>query len=47
MDFFCVKCKKKVGVADAEVTSEVKSTRRLLRAKCPNCNTNMTRFGKV
>ena len=47
MDFFCMKCKKKVVVADSDVTSEVRSNRKLLRAKCPNCGTKMAKFGKM
>jgi DNA-directed RNA polymerase subunit RPC12/RpoP len=47
MDFFCMKCKKKVIVADSDVTSEVRSNRKLLRAKCPNCGTKMAKFGKM
>jgi len=47
MKFFCMKCKQKVEVVDTDVTSEVKSNRKLLRAKCPNCGTKMAKFGKV
>ena len=47
MEFFCVKCKQKVKVLDSDVTSEVKSNRKLLRAKCPNCETRMAKFGKL
>jgi DNA-directed RNA polymerase subunit RPC12/RpoP len=46
MEFFCVKCRKKIEVSDKEVTTEDKGNRRLFRAKCPECSTKMAKFGK-
>jgi nitrate/TMAO reductase-like tetraheme cytochrome c subunit len=46
MEFFCVKCRKKTEVIDNEVKTEDKGNKRLLRAKCPQCGTNMAKFGK-
>jgi DNA-directed RNA polymerase subunit RPC12/RpoP len=46
MEFFCVKCRKKIEVSDKEVVIEDKGNRRLLRAKCPECGTKMAKFGK-
>lgn len=46
-EMFCVKCRKKVTVDDAKVRKEktVKG-RNMLRAVCPECGTNMTKFTK-
>jgi hypothetical protein len=46
MEFFCVKCRKKTEVSDKEVSTEDRGNRRLHKAKCPQCGTNMTKFGK-
>jgi ribosomal protein S27E len=46
MEFYCVKCRKKVEIAEEKITSEDKGNKRLFRAKCPNCGTNTAKFGK-
>jgi len=46
-EMFCVKCKKKVQVDDKDVKNEVTTKgRKMLRAKCPACGTNMAKFTK-
>ncbi len=46
-ELFCVKCRQKVTVDDANVKKEktVKG-RNMIRATCPVCGTNMTKFTK-
>ncbi len=40
--FYCVKCRKKVDVPDAEVEHvTLKNGRRAARATCPVCGTRM------
>jgi Zn finger protein HypA/HybF involved in hydrogenase expression len=46
MEFYCVKCRGKVTVSDEQVTTQEKANRKMLRAKCPTCGTNMAKFGK-
>lgn len=42
-----MKCKQKVSVDDSNVTTEDQGKRRLLRSKCPVCETKMAKFGKA
>jgi len=47
VEMFCVKCKKKVTVNDADVKRDVTvKGRPMLRAVCPVCGTRMTKFTK-
>jgi len=42
---FCVKCRKKVEIAEA-VTVTLKSGRKALKGKCPACGTTVFKFIK-
>ena len=47
VEMFCVKCKKKVTVNDVDVKRDTTAKgRAMLRAVCPVCGTNMTKFTK-
>jgi len=47
VEIFCMKCKKKVTVNDADVKRDTTSKgRAMLRAVCPVCGTRMTKFTK-
>lgn len=41
-EFYCVKCKEKRTAEGKVVVSE--NGRRMAKAKCPVCGTNLTRF---
>jgi hypothetical protein len=41
---FCVKCKKKVEIKDG-VETKTKKGVKMLKGKCPTCNTNVCRIG--
>lgn len=41
-EFYCVKCKSKREASGNVVVNE--KGRRLAKAKCPECGTNLTRF---
>lgn len=44
-EIYCVKCKEKRKVSDAQVSLNDKGTR-VAKGKCPTCGTNLTRFLK-
>jgi len=45
MEFYCVKCKAKKSVGDESTTTvETKNGRRMAKAKCPDCGTNLNRI---
>jgi len=46
MEFYCVKCRKKVEIESEKITSEDKGNKRLFRGKCPICGTKTAKFGK-
>lgn len=46
MEFYCVKCRKKVEILEEKITFEDKGNRRLFRSKCPDCGTKTAKFGK-
>ncbi len=43
MEAYCVKCKKKVEVKDGKEVIN-KSRRKMLKGKCPKCNTTVCRI---
>jgi len=47
VEMFCVKCKEKKTVPDDQTTMEKTAKgRKMLRAVCPTCGTNMAKFTK-
>jgi predicted nucleic acid-binding Zn-ribbon protein len=45
MTFYCVKCREKKDIADAEVErGTAKNGRPFVRAVCPSCGTKMFKF---
>ena len=40
---FCVKCRKKVEIADAKIVT-LKNGRKAVKGKCPHCGTTVYRF---
>ncbi len=46
MEFYCVKCRKKVEILKEKITSEDKGNKRLFRSNCPDCGTKTAKFGK-
>lgn len=47
VEMFCVKCRKKVMVNDADTKKDTTSKgRAMLRAVCPVCGTKMAKFTK-
>ncbi|MCX6660300.1 MAG: DUF5679 domain-containing protein [Candidatus Bathyarchaeota archaeon] len=47
MEMFCLKCRKKVSVDDSSIGESVVNGRRMLRACCPQCSSNMAKFVKA
>jgi DNA-directed RNA polymerase subunit RPC12/RpoP len=45
MEFYCVKCKKKVDT-DKYENKKTKNGRNYVLGICPNCNSKMTKFIK-
>jgi len=41
---YCVKCKKKVEIAEAK-TVTLKNGKKATKGKCPNCGTTVFRIG--
>ncbi|MGQ9639672.1 MAG: DUF5679 domain-containing protein [Candidatus Bathyarchaeia archaeon] len=41
---FCLKCRRKVTVDDDGVSEGTVNGRRVLRASCPTCRSNISRF---
>ncbi|MBS7622730.1 hypothetical protein KEJ39_03535 [Candidatus Bathyarchaeota archaeon] len=47
MEMFCLKCRRKVTVEDSSVDESSVNGRRLIRASCPECSSNLARFMKA
>ncbi|MEM2942884.1 MAG: DUF5679 domain-containing protein [Candidatus Bathyarchaeia archaeon] len=47
MEMFCLKCRRKVTVDDSSVDESSVNGRRMMRASCPECNSNLARFVKT
>jgi DNA-directed RNA polymerase subunit RPC12/RpoP len=43
---YCLRCRKKVEVEDEKIELTNTNKRKLLRAKCPECNAGLAKFTK-
>jgi len=44
MEMFCFKCKRKVAVDEDKISEDTVNGRRILKATCPTCMSNLSRF---